>query len=160
MHTLSMTASLIVFWLMISLDFGALNLALGIASAFLVVVISTSMDVVDRESQPIHLTLRLPLFCGWLSRQIIRSNLDVTRRIWAPGRAISPTVVRIKSSQKSALGKVIYANSITLTPGTVTLGIEGEDILVHALTRKDAETLQQGEMDRRVTELEGQLESY
>ena len=159
MHTLSMTASLIVFWLMISLDFGTLNLALGIASAFLVVVISTSMDVVDHESQPLHLmTTRLPLFWGWLSRRIIRSNLDVTRRIWAPGRTISPTVVRIKSSQKSALGKVIYANSITLTPGTVTLSIEGEDILVHALTRKDAETLQQGEMDRRVTELEGQLE--
>jgi len=157
-HTLSMTASLIVFWLMISLDFGILNLALGIASAFLVVVISTSMDVVDHESQPLHLTPRLPLFCGWLSRQVIRSSFDVTRRIWTPGRTISPTVVRIKSSQKSVLGKVIYANSITLTPGTVTLNIEGDDILVHALTRKDAETLQQGEMDRRVTELEGQLE--
>ena len=158
MHTLSMTISLIVFWLMISLDFSTLNLALGIASAFLVVVISTSMDMVDHESQPIHLTPRLPLFWGWLSRQVIRSNLEVTRRIWTPGHTISPRVVRVKSSQKSALGKVIYANCITLTPGTVTLSIEGDDILVHALTRNDAETLQRGEMDRRVTELEGELE--
>lgn len=158
MHTLSMTASLFVFWLMMSLDFGALNLALGIASAFLVVVISTSLDMVDQESQPVHLTARLPLFWGWLSRQIIRSNLDVTRRIWAPGKTISPGVVRIKSTQKSALGKVIYANCITLTPGTVTLSIEGDDILVHALTRQDADKLEQGEMDRRVSELEGQLE--
>ena len=159
MHTLSMTASLFVFWLMMSLDFGALNLALGIASAFLVVVISTGMDMVDHESQPVHLTPRLPLFWGWLSRQIIRSNLDVTRRIWTPGPTISPRVVRIKSTQKTALGKVIYANCITLTPGTVTLSIEGDDILVHALTRQDAETLERGEMDRRVSELEGQMES-
>jgi multicomponent Na+:H+ antiporter subunit E len=153
-----MTASLILFWLLISFDFGTLSLALGIASAFLVVVISTSMDVIDHESQPIHMTARLPLFWAWLGRQVIRSNLDVTRRIWTPGRTISPTVVRVKSSQKSALGKVIYANSITLTPGTVTLSIEGDEILVHALTREDAETLQLGEMDRRVTELEGELE--
>ena len=123
-----------------------------------VVVISTSMDVVDHESQPIHLTPRLPRFIAWLGRQVIRSSLDVTRRIWLPGLAISPTLVRIKSSQASALGKVIYANSITLTPGTVTLSIEGDELLVHALTRKDAAMLQQGEMDRRVTELEGQLE--
>ena len=158
MHTLSMTASLILFWLMISFDFGTLNLVLGIASALLVVLISSSMDVIDHESQPIHLTSRLPLYWGWLGRKIILSNVDVTRRIWSPGRTISPTLVRIKSSQKSSLGKVIYANSITLTPGTVTLSVEGDEILVHALTRKDAETLQQGEMDRRVTELEGQLE--
>ena len=159
MHTLSMTASLILFWLLITFDFGALNLALGIASALLVVIISTSMDVIDHESQPIHLTSRLPVFWAWLSRQVIRCNLDVTRRIWTPGRTISPTLLRIKSSQKSALGKVIYANAITLTPGTITLSVEGDEILVHALTRKDAETLLQGELDRRVSELEGRLEN-
>jgi multicomponent Na+:H+ antiporter subunit E len=158
-HTLSMTASLILFWLLITFDFGALNLALGIASALLVVIISTSMDVIDHESQPIHLTSRLPVFWAWLSRQVIRCNLDVTRRIWTPGRTISPTLLRIKSSQKSALGKVIYANAITLTPGTITLSVEGDEILVHALTRKDAETLLQGELDRRVSELEGRLEN-
>jgi multicomponent Na+:H+ antiporter subunit E len=98
-----MTATLILFWLLMSFDFGTLSLALGIASAFLVVVISTSMDVIDHESQPIHMTPRLPLFWAWLGRQVIRSNLDVTRRIWTPGRTISPTVVRVKSSQKSAL---------------------------------------------------------
>jgi multicomponent Na+:H+ antiporter subunit E len=157
-HTLTMTATLILFWLLMSFDFGTLSLALGIASAFLVVVISTSMDVIDHESQPIHMTPRLPLFWAWLGRQVVRSNLDVTRRIWTPGRTISPTVVRVKSSQTTALGKVIYANSITLTPGTVTLSIEGDELLVHALTREDAQTLQQGEMDRRVSELEGGLE--
>ena len=66
MHALSMTASLMLFWLMISGNFGVLNLSLGLVSSLLVVVISMRMDVVDRESQPIHLTPRLPLYWGWL----------------------------------------------------------------------------------------------
>ena len=154
MHALSMTASLMLFWLMISGNFSILNLALGIASAFLVVAISSRMDVVDHESQPIHLTARLPIYWFWLARQVIVSNLGVTRRIWTPGRSISPTLVRLKMSQETGLGKVIYANSITLTPGTVSLSIEGDEILVHALTRGDAEILMTGEMDRRVRDLE------
>jgi len=153
-HALSMIASLMLFWLMMSGDFGALNLVLGIASALLVVAISSRMDVVDQESQPIHLTPRLPMYWGWLTRQVVKSNLDVTRRIWAPGCPISPTLVRPKLGQETALGKVIYANSITLTPGTVTLTIEDDQVLVHALSREDAAVLEQGEMNRRVRALE------
>jgi len=153
-HALSLTASLILFWMLISGDFGLLNLALGLASALLVVAISRRMDVVDRESQPFNLSPRLPVYWAWLAVKVIKSNLDVTRAIWTPGKSISPTLVRLKFSQETALGKVIYANSITLTPGTVTLAIEGDEILVHALTRADAAALETGEMDRQVRELE------
>jgi multicomponent Na+:H+ antiporter subunit E len=154
MHALSMTASLMLFWLMMSGDFGVLNLVLGIASSLLVVAISRRMDVVDQESQPFHLTRRLPMYLGWLTIQVIKSNLTVTRRIWMPGHTISPNVANLGLSQESALGKVIYANSITMTPGTVTLKVEGDDILVHSLSLEDIATLQRGEMDRRVRELE------
>lgn len=154
MHGLSMSASLMLFWLMMSGDFSRLNLALGIASALLVVAISRRMDVVDQESQPFHLTPRLPMYWGWLAIKVIKSNLDVTRRIWTPGCPISPNVANLRISQETALGKVIYANSITLTPGTVSLKVEGDEILVHSLSLADIATLQQGEMDRRVRELE------
>jgi multicomponent Na+:H+ antiporter subunit E len=154
MHALSMTASMMLFWLLMSGDFGILNLALGIASSLLVVAISSRMDVVDHESQPFHLTPRLPMYWGWLALQVIKSNLVVLCRIWTPGKSISPNLVRLKVLQETALGKVIYANSITLTPGTVTLKVKGDEILVHALSRDDSETLQQGEMDRRVRDLE------
>lgn len=154
MHALSMTASLMLFWLMISGDFSLLNLTLGIASAVLVVAISRRMDVVDQESQPFHLTPRLPMYWAWLTPQVIKSNLAVTRRIWSPGKSISPEMVRLRISQETALGKVIYANSITLTPGTVTLSIEGDEILVHALAHEDSLPLEEGEMDRRVRDLE------
>jgi multicomponent Na+:H+ antiporter subunit E len=154
MHGLSMMASLMLFWLMMSGDFSRLNLALGIASALLVVAISRRMDVFDQESQPFHLTPRLPMYWGWLAIKVIKSNLDVTRRIWTPGCPISPNVANLRISQETALGKVIYANSITLTPGTVSLKVEGDEILVHSLSLADIATLQQGEMDRRVRELE------
>jgi multicomponent Na+:H+ antiporter subunit E len=153
-HALSLAASLILFWLLISGDFGLLNLALGLASALLVVAISHRMNVNDREPLPDQLFARLPVYLVWLARKVIKSNLDVTRAIWTPGKSISPTMVRLKLSQQTALGKVIYANSITLTPGTVTLAIEGDEILVHALTRADAALLETGEMDRQVRELE------
>jgi multicomponent Na+:H+ antiporter subunit E len=153
-HALSLTASLMLFWMLISGDFGLLNLALGLVSALLVVAITHRMDVVDQESRPYHLSARLPVYLAWLARKVIRSNLDVTRAIWTPGNSISPAVVRLRLSQQTALGKVIYANSITLTPGTVTLAIEGDEILVHALTHADAAALQTGEMDRNVRELE------
>ena len=154
MHALSMTASLMLFWLMISGNFGVLNLSLGLVSSLLVVVISMRMDVVDHESQPIHLTPRLPMYWGWLIVKIVKSNLEVIYRIWAPRNAISPNLVRLTMSQETTLGRVIYANSITLTPGTVTLNVEGREILVHALSQADSENLRQGEMDRRVRHLE------
>ena len=154
MHALSLTVSLMLFWMLISGDFGLLNLSLGLASALLVVAISHRMNVVDRASRPYRLSARLPLYLAWLARKVIRSNLDVTRAIWTPGHSISPAVVRLKLSQQTALGKVLYANSITLTPGTVTLAIEDDEILVHALTHADAAVLETGEMDRKVRELE------
>jgi multicomponent Na+:H+ antiporter subunit E len=153
-HLLSLTASLMLFWMLISGDFGLLNLSLGFASALLVVIISRRMDVDDRESLPYKLLARLPAYLVWLARQVIRSNLEVTRAIWTPGKSISPTVVRLRLSQQTALGKVVYANSITLTPGTVTLAIEGDEILVHALTQADANVLESGEMDRKARDLE------
>jgi multicomponent Na+:H+ antiporter subunit E len=154
MHALGLATSLMLFWIMLSGDFGLLNLALGFISVLLVVSISHRMDVVDQESQPFQLSTRLPVYWGWLALKVIRSNLEVTRRIWTPGTAISPALVRLKLSQQTALGKVIYANSITLTPGTVTLAIEDDEILVHALSHADAAALETGEMDHKARELE------
>jgi len=154
MHALTLAASLMLFWMMLSGDFGLLNLALGFVSVLLAVGICKRMDVVDQESQPVQLSTRLPVYWAWLAIKVVRANLDVTCRIWTPGNSISPNLVRLKISQQTALGKVIYANSITLTPGTVTLAIEDDEILVHALSRADAAALQTGEMDREVRELE------
>jgi len=112
------------------------------------------MDVIDHESQPVHLSLKMPGYLLWLTKEIIISNISVVKHIWLGNSSISPTLITIDASQRTDLGKVIYANSITLTPGTVTVDLVGDRMTIHSLLKENIDTLKAGEMDRRVTELE------
>ena len=153
-HTIFLSLSLAVFWLLNSGHNTTLMLSLGVMSIALILYIAHRMDVVDHESQPLHITRQLPGFYAWLIKEIILSNLLVVKHIWLGNRTISPTLMTIKASQKTDIGKVIYANSITLTPGTVTVNLQGDQFMVHALLKESIEDLEAGEMDRRVTQLE------
>ena len=153
-HTISLFLILAAFWLVNSGHYTPLILSLGLISIALVLYIAHRMDVVDHESQPLHLTLRIPGYYLWLGKEIILSNISVVKHIWLGKETISPVLTTIKASQKTDIGKVIYANSITLTPGTVAVDLVGDQITVHALLRENIEALQVGEMDRRVSRLE------
>lgn len=144
-----------VFWIINSGHFDALLLSFGVISVALVVWINRRMSRVSGEYQPpVILSSRLPFYIAWLLKEIVKSNVDVVRCIWQRQPAIQPRVVTVKVSQESDLFKVLYANSITMTPGTVTMEIEGDEFTVHALTRSSREGLESGEMDRRVRSLE------
>lgn len=153
-HAISLTIILVCFWLLLSGYFEILLLGLGAISVILVVTISLRMDAVDHLSQPLYLTPRFILYLVWLTGEIVKANIDVLRCIWSPTSTISPTRVSLTAIQHTAIGKVTYANSITLTPGTITMSLKGDQIEVHALTRAGAQSLQDGEMGRRVRELE------
>jgi multicomponent Na+:H+ antiporter subunit E len=153
-HTLSLFVTLAAFWLLNSGHYTLLMLSLGFASILLILVIAHKMDVVDQESQPLHLTSSIFGYYLWLVKEIIQANITVVKHIWLGKKSISPTLKKIKISQKTDMGKVIYANSITLTPGTVAIDLVDDEIIVHALLFKDIESLETGEMDRRVTMLE------
>ncbi len=153
-HALSLGALLAGLWLLLSGHYTFFLLALGAASVVLVLAIAMRMDVVDHEGQPVHLTFSALLYWPWLGWQIIRANIDVARCILDPSLPISPTVFKVKASQRTEVGKVMYANSITLTPGTISMRLEGDEIEVHALSREAAEELRQGEMDRRARAVE------
>jgi multicomponent Na+:H+ antiporter subunit E len=113
------------------------------------------MNVIDEESEPYELGLRPLFYVPWLLWEIAKANLHVARVILTPSLPVHPRLLRIRATQKSNLGRVILANSITLTPGTVTLDVRDGTLLVHALTPKSADGLLSGDMDRRVTQLEG-----
>ncbi len=151
LHSISLGLVLFGVWLLLSGFFEPLLLGLGVLSCVIVVSIAHRMDVIDREGVPIHLGWRIVAYWVWLAIEIVKANLDVARRILDPKLPIHPVLVRVKASQASELGQVIYANSITLTPGTVSLQVAGGEILVHAIAREMAEDLEGGEMDRRVT---------
>jgi multicomponent Na+:H+ antiporter subunit E len=154
-RAVSLSVSLFVLWLLLSGHYEPLILVLGAVSCVFIAWIAYRMDVVDREGHPIHLTWRSLVYWPWLLWEIVKANLEVARLILAPRMAISPTVIKVKASQPDELGQVIYANSITLTPGTVSIDVRDATIEVHAITREMAEGLQTGEMDRRVTQMEG-----
>lgn len=155
LHAASVFLVLYAFWLLLSGLFTPFLLAAGAGCALAVLAFARRMDVIDREGHPIHLGWRaLFSYWPWLIKEIAKSSWDVSRRILDPRLPISPTLARFRPSQKSELGLVIHANSITLTPGTVAVEVEAGEFLVHALTREGAAGLAGSEMDRRVTALE------
>lgn len=154
-HVVSLAAVLYGLWLVLSGHFEPLLLILGAASVVVVVAIAHRMDVIDREGHPVQLTWRALGYWIWLGWEIVKSNIDVAKIILSPSLPISPTMTRVPATQKTELGHVIYANSITLTPGTVTVDVTERTLGVHALTKAGADALATGEMDRRVTATEG-----
>lgn len=153
-YTLAMAGFLAVFWLANSGHYDALLLGMGALSVLVVSWISHRMDVVDHESIPLHLFFKLPRYLAWLVGQIFLSNLDLVRRVWRPSRQIDPMVARVPLPQHSDVCRVVYANSINLTPGTLTIDMEADTLLVHTLSHEGMHALQSGEMARRVSELE------
>lgn len=142
------------FWLALSGSPKPLLLALGAASCLFVAWLTLRKSLVDERSvlDRIHWD-RWCRYQIWLVGQIIESTIDVCARILDPKLPISPTVEHVPG-ELSDLGKVIYANSITLTPGTVSIDLTGNEIVVHSLTREGMDNLKRGEMYRRVRDLE------
>jgi multicomponent Na+:H+ antiporter subunit E len=145
---------LTVFWLLCSGRRDPLLLAFGLVSCVAVVLLTRRLGIVDQESLPVHLGVRPFLYLPWLLWEIAKSNVAVARVVLSPSLPIHPRLVRVPSSQRSEVGRVLFANSITLTPGTISLDVQPGEILVHALTRESAHGVLSGEMDRRVTALE------
>lgn len=132
-----------------------LLLSLGILSCAGVALLCHRMRIVDNETVPVHLALRAARYLPWLAWQVVLANLEVIRRILRPTAADLPETVVVEGRQHTDVGRVTYANSITLTPGTVTIDVTDATFTVHALTPAAADDLRAGAMDREVTRFEG-----
>lgn len=158
MRHVSLILALSAFWLLLSGQFTPFLLAAGLASVLAVTwFVDRRMRVLDLEGHPSHLSLRALTYWPWLLWEIAKAGWDVTRIILHPRLPISPELIRVRASQQTDVGQVIYANSITLTPGTISLEVGDGTILVHALTRAGAEGLESGDMDSRCTAFEAAL---
>ncbi|MEE4271596.1 MAG: Na+/H+ antiporter subunit E [Thermoanaerobaculales bacterium] len=158
-HSIALFVLLAAVWLLNSGHYTVLITSFGIASCVLVVWLARRMGIVDDEGMPIHLLPRLPVYLPWIAKEVVKSNIDVARRVLALGWTnVSPRLFDVPTTQHSDLGRVIYANSITLTPGTVSIVVHDNKITVHAIAEDVADDLLEGEMDRRVARLEGETE--
>jgi len=154
LYWIALGVVLLGIWLLWSGHFDPLMIGFGVLSCALVVWLSVRMRIVDEEGEPLQLGIKPFLYSVWLIKEIVKANIDVARRVLSPRLPIRPQMIRVKSTQKTDLGRVIFANSITLTPGTVSVDMLDDQIVVHALTDEAAAEDASGEMNRRVTDLE------
>ena len=146
---------LAAFWWLWSGHTEPVVLTLGLASCALVTWLARRMDAIDGGEPPYSFGVRPVGYLVYLLFEVVKSNLHVARVILDPRLPVSPRLVRVEATQKTDLGRVVFANSITLTPGTLTLDLRDGEVLVHALTQEAAEGLLDGTMDERVSSLEG-----
>jgi multicomponent Na+:H+ antiporter subunit E len=154
LRTFGLGTILFGFWLALSGHYTPLLLGLGVGSCVLVVYLAHRMDVIDHEGVPFDVSVAFLLYLPWLMKEIFIANLQVAKVILDPKLPISPRMVVFHGSQQTDLGRVIYANSITLTPGTITTGVEGQEFQIHALRAADLETDEEQQMDIRCSRVE------
>jgi len=143
-----------LFWVLLSGHYTALLLVLGAASVALVCVLSWRARLTDSEGPSLSLALRLPRYVLWLAKEVLVSAVAVVRRVWSPRPDLRPAVAATPAADLTELAQVVYANSITYTPGTLSFDVDEDQIHVHSLVPADLETLRAGAMLRRVRRLD------
>ncbi|MDY6844380.1 MAG: Na+/H+ antiporter subunit E [Thermodesulfobacteriota bacterium] len=96
---------------------------------------------------------RFLAYIPWLIYQIVMSNIHVAALALNPKLPIDPQIIRFTVKLETDISWVTLANSITLTPGTITMDIMNGEFYVHALSKKVAEDLDTGEMEDRVAHI-------
>lgn len=144
------------FWILLSGYFKTNLIILGILSVIIVVFFSIRMDVHEHKKQLLYFPfLTLLNYWLWLFVEIFKSNIAVAKMIIQPNMPIKPLLKIVPCNQDSEIGRVLYANSITLTPGTVAMNVSlNRGIIVHALHEDSIAELEQGAMHDRVMQLE------
>jgi multicomponent Na+:H+ antiporter subunit E len=153
MYYLFLAVSLSLFWVLLSGHYTTLILSLGFLSVLIVIWFIRRMDRVDGELGVLPMRPRLPYYLLWLMWQVVLSNIDLVRRILDPALPIRPTWQRLDIKVTSTLAKTLYANSITLTPGTLTTDVRDDHFMVHSLSPEGIEDLRKGEMERKIQRL-------
>ncbi|MEM8709964.1 MAG: Na+/H+ antiporter subunit E [Planctomycetota bacterium] len=155
MRFLSLALLLTALWISMSGHFEGIILVLGALSVGLVLWLSRRMGVIDGEGVPIRMLPRITPYAAWLFKEIVVTNIEMAKLLVAGEIRTQPEVVEFTLHQKSDVSRALLANSITLTPGTVTMDVDDEHMLVHALTKDAAVDLVDGEMRGRVRRVEG-----
>lgn len=137
-YGVGLTVILVLLWLTLSGQYTLsgeypLIIGFGVLSIVGTVALTFRMRILDRETVPILPALPLMMYWLWLGREILNANLAVVKLVMRPEIDVEPRLVRVPAEQRSGLGHAVFANSITLTPGTVTIDVEEDGFLIHAL---------------------------
>ncbi|MEL6428493.1 MAG: Na+/H+ antiporter subunit E [Planctomycetota bacterium] len=155
MRSLFLALVLSVLWVGMSGHFSPIILGLGVLGVALTVWLAGRMSLVDREGVPAELVPAALPYSAWLGAEVVKSNIEVAKRILRADPALTPELVELEDGQSTDVGRALYGNSITLTPGTITVASEGSTLHVHALTAEGARDLEGGAMRDRVARVDG-----
>jgi len=153
---LLLSVFLIVAWVLWSGMFKPLLLGLGAFSCVLTVYLASRMGYFHSGTYALQFSFGLLSYWLWLLREIVSSSIEVARVVLAPKLDLSTKVVEVDVAGLEPVDQAILGNSITLTPGTLTLEIANDRLLVHALTQEGADAVLKGEMKQRVAALRSQ----
>lgn len=148
-YLLGLMVVLGALWLGLSGIYSPLLLTLSVISILVALLLASRLETVDREGVPYARTPHLLFYWAWLVKEIFKANWPVIKACVRADLDINPALVKVKTRCESDLAKTIFANSITLTPGTVTIEVEGDKLLVHALYEESAAPESFLDMDER-----------
>ena len=142
-------------WLLMSGVYKPLVIGLGAGSVLITLYVVRRMDAQDDDQLEFSLSPIKSLgYLCWLMVEIAKANWAVTKTVLSPNMPIRQHMFKVPFTQKSELAQVIFANSITLTPGTITVETEDDEFLVHAVSYSDDDPAALAEMDARVSATE------
>ena len=144
-----------LIWISFSGHFDFLLLSFGVISVLIVLYTLRRMQIVDETPVKFQMNIfSLITYCFWLTKEILRSNITVAKTILSPQINIKQNIFDVPLSPKSEAAQVIFANSITLTPGTITVETEKKSLLVHSLNFSDSTEDEIADMGDRVSRCE------
>lgn len=152
---ISWAFTLMVFWLLLSGFFKPLLLSFGLGSVVLVVFLLHRMNSFDGLNLGLPLKYSFLRYISWLMGKVVLSSLEVTKLVWSKNQKLSPAVAKLPVSNSSVKSLVLYTNSITLTPGTLSIDVDNEHVTVHALNARSIDELKAGEMAKGISTVAG-----
>lgn len=157
-RVLTLGAAVYATWLLLSGHYTGFLLTIGVLCTAGVVYVAVRMDLVDQEGVPaLSVTRRVFTYIPWFLGEVVKSNIGTAKVILSPSLPMNPSLFRVRSMARTDLGKFILANSITLTPGTITVAVRGDVLWVHALEAHLATGMDEGDLNKRVALLEREL---
>jgi multicomponent Na+:H+ antiporter subunit E len=128
-------ATLLGFWMLLNGSLAPDILVVGLIAAIVITFLfSNSLAVISELSTTPRALIAAVGYVFFFARELVKSNLNLARIVLSPALPLNPGIVKVRTRLKSRMGRLLLANSITLTPGTLTVDIDGEWLYIHWVT--------------------------
>ena len=144
------TMALFIFWVLLSASFEWIHLILGLICSFAVAWVNSGHSPFIPK---FRVWSRILFYIPWLFYKIIQSSLHLTRLILHPALPIDPQLISVDSKLNHHAAVVLFGNSVTLTPGTITAEVDRNKLIVHAIDKVSGEDLESNQMESKIADI-------